>query len=204
MTRSTRDPARRSETVPTDATGCTIVESDGTVCSRPVEHGAPVPLCTTHLLVAYDWVARDAGVTDVLPGACLVCGSRLGVRYPSGWLCAICDWRFGEVPDPELERPRVDVVYYIRYRAQVKIGTTGNPHARLAQLPHDEVLAFERGGRALEQRRHAQFAGARYAGTEWFLLHDELMRHVRELGAGVEDPWDRYARWISAELALRR
>ena len=204
MTRPTRDPVRRSGPGGADAARCTVVETDGTACTGPVAPGAPVPLCTTHLLVAHDWVSRDAGVTDVLPGACLVCGSRLGVRYPSGWLCAICDWRLGDVPDGELERPRVDVVYYIRYRAQVKIGTTGNPRARLAALPHDEVLAFERGGRALEQRRHAQFAAARFPGTQWFEVHDELERHVRELGAGVEDPWDRYARWVSAELALRR
>ena len=36
------------------------------------------------------------------------------MRYPSGWICAECEWRVGDVPDDELDRPRVEVVYYIR------------------------------------------------------------------------------------------
>ena len=186
-----------------DATRCTGVDATGAGCASSAEPGAPLRLCTTHLLVAHDWIARDVGVTDALPGACLVCGSRLGVRYPSGWLCAICEWRLGEVPDTELARPRVDVVYYVRYRDRMKIGTSANPRSRLAQIPHDEVLAFERGGRPLEQRRHAQFAAARMETTEWFRLDDALRQHVHELAAGVDDPWQRYELWVSAELARR-
>ncbi len=128
---------------------------------RPtVDPGTPLGLCREHLLEAHDWVARDVGVTDLLPSPCRACGSRVGVRYPSGWICAECEWRVGDVPDDELDRPRVEVVYYIRWRDQIKIGTSINPRMRLAALPHDEVLAFERGGRSLEQRRHAQFADA--------------------------------------------
>ena len=84
---------------------------------------------------------------------------------------------------------RVDVVYYLRYRDRIKIGTSANPRQRVASLPHDEVLAFERGGRLLEQRRHAQFADHRIAGTEWFESHEALVAHVAELSAGVDDPW---------------
>ena len=98
-------------------------------------------------------------------------------------------------------RPVVEVVYYIRYRDQVKIGTSMNPRLRLATLPHDEVLAFERGGRALEQRRHAQFADHRFPGTEWFAVHDELIAHIARLQEGVEDPWALYGRWVSRALA---
>ncbi len=126
----------------------------------------------------------------------------MGVRYPSGWICAECEWRLGDVPDGELERPRVEVVYYVRYRDQVKIGTSANPRLRLASIPHDEVLAFERGGRGLEQRRHAQFADHRFAGTEWFEMHDALLEHIAELSAGVDDPWARYHFWVSRQLAL--
>lgn len=186
----------------TDGAACTAVDEHGP-CSAPADPHAPLSLCTTHLLAAYDWVAREEGVTDVLPGACLVCGSRVGVRYPSGWVCAVCEWRLGEVPDPELAAPRVDVVYYARYRERVKIGTSSNPRQRLAVIPHDEVLAFERGGRLLEQRRHAEFAASRWAGSEWFRLDDALVRHIAELAAGVEDPWDRFERWRSEELARR-
>ena len=171
-------------------------------CPASAEEGAPLPLCTAHLLVASDWVTRETGVVDVAPQACLACGCRVGVRYPSGWVCAECEWRLGDVPDGELAPPRVEVVYYVRYRDQVKIGTSANPRLRLASIPHDEVLAFERGGRALEQRRHVQFAAHRFPRTEWFALHDALAAHIAELSAGVDDPWKEYERWVSRRLAV--
>ncbi|MFB9960831.1 GIY-YIG nuclease family protein [Agromyces bracchium] len=186
----------------TDAAACTAVDEFGP-CGAHAEPGAPLALCTPHLLAAHDWVAREHGVTDVLPGACLLCGSRVGVRYPSGWVCAVCEWRVGEVPDGELAPPRVDVVYYVRWRERVKIGTSSNPRQRLAAIPHDEVLAFERGGRALEQRRHAGFAASRWPGGEWFRFDKPIVRHVAELAADGEDPWSRYDRWRSEELARR-
>jgi hypothetical protein len=120
---------------------------------------------------------------------------------PSGWTCAECEWRVGDRPDDELTRPVVEVVYYIRYGDRVKIGTSTNPRKRLAALPHDELLAFELGGRALEQRRHAQFAAHRFVGTEWFAVHDALLAHVGELREGVDDPWAQHGRWVSRALA---
>ena len=156
-----------------------------------------------HLLVAHDFVARNVGTTDTLPVPCAACGSRLGVRYPSGWLCAICEWRVGDIPDGDPAPPRVDVVYYLRYRDRIKIGTSANPRQRFAGLLYDEVLAFERGDRLLERRRHAQFADHRIPRTEWFETHDALVGHVRAVSEGVDDPWARYARWISEELARR-
>jgi hypothetical protein len=181
---------------------CGVVDATGP-CRSPAVPEAPLNLCAHHLLLAHDWVDGDLGVTDLLPSPCVACGSRLGVHYPSGWMCAICEWRYGEVPDRELPFARVDVVYYIRYRGQVKIGTSGNPRQRLASLPHEEVLAFERGGRAVEQRRHAQFADLRHGSSEWFEVHDSLLEHVARLGHGVDDPWARYNLWVSQMLALR-
>jgi hypothetical protein len=183
---------------------CGVVLDTGERCPAASDPDAPLALCTTHLLAAYDWVARDIGVTDLLPSPCLACGSRLGVRYPSGWLCAICEWRVGDIPDPEVVDSRVDVVYYIRFRDRVKIGTSANPRRRLASLPHDEVLAFEQGGRMLEQKRHLQFAGYRIPRTEWFELHDALAEHVLQLSAGVDDPWAQYDYWRSRRIALGR
>jgi hypothetical protein len=148
-------------------------------------------------------VASDVGVVDLLPSACLACGSRLGVRYPSGWICADCEWKVGDVADDEIPRPLVEVVYYLRYRDQIKIGTSANPRLRFASIPHDEVLAFERGGRRLEHQRHLQFAEHRYPGTEWFAVHDALVEHVAELAAGVDDPWVLYHRWVSRSADLR-
>jgi hypothetical protein len=118
-------------------------------------------------------------------------------------LCAICEWKVGDLPDGDAAPPRVDVVYYIRFKTQIKIGTTSNPRSRFASLPHDEVLAFERGDRYRERARHEQFAEFRIAGTEWFRVHTALERHIELLAEGVGDPWDRYRLWVSQELALR-
>lgn len=183
---------------------CAITSEGGMRCAEPVVPGAPLNLCAHHLLVAHDWVARDVGVTDTLPSPCLACGSRLGVRYPSGWLCAICEWKVGEIPDQEASGipARVDVVYYLRFRDRIKIGTSANPRQRLAGLRYDELLAFERGGRQLEQHRHAQFAAHRILRSEWFEAHDALAEHIRILSDGVEDPWARYQLWLSERLAL--
>lgn len=178
------------------------------ICAIPGCHAtpaddAPLPLCDLHLAVAADWSSRIHGVTDLLPSPCLACGSRLGVHYPSGWVCAVCEWRYGEVPDDDVPPPRVDVVYYLRYGDRVKIGTTANPHQRFAAIWHDEVLAFERGDRRLEQRRHAQFAADRFGGSEWFRLTPAIAEQADVL-AGGRDPWDVYARWISEAAALSK
>jgi hypothetical protein len=181
---------------------CGIVLESGQPCGQSVSPGTPLNLCEHHLALARDWVEREAGVTDILPSPCLACGSRLGVRYPSGWLCAICEWRVGDIVDVELASVvRVDVVYYLRFGDRIKIGTSSNPRQRLGSLRYDELLAFERGNRALEQRRHAQFADLRLARTEWFSTHPVLTEHIDVLRSGVDDPWTQYARWRSEMLA---
>jgi hypothetical protein len=177
------------------------VDDDG--CRGPVAADAPVALCEAHLAAAGEWADAQYGVTDALPSPCRLCGSRLGVRYPSGWLCAVCEWRYGDLPDDDIAPPRVDVVYYLRYDDRVKIGTSGNPRQRFGAIWHDELLAFERGGRALEQRRHVQFAADRFPGTEWFRRSDALTAHIAVLAAGVDDPWQLHARWLSEALAAR-
>jgi len=182
---------------------CSIVLPAGRPCPERSAPGAPLDLCTRHLLEAHDWVAGEVGVTDLLPSPCLACGSRLGVHYPSGWLCAVCEWRAGEIPDPhDAAAVRVDVVYYLRFRDRIKIGTSANPRQRLASIRHDELLAFERGDRLLEQRRHAQFAEHRLERSEWFAANDALAAHIDVLRGGADDPWSQYALWRSQRLAL--
>jgi hypothetical protein len=181
---------------------CVAASSRGASCGPPVAD-APVPLCPAHLGVVADWLDADAGRSDILPEPCRACGGRLGVRYPAGWVCAVCEWRVGEVLDGELPPPRVDVVYYIRFGDRIKIGTSANPRQRLARLWHDDVLAFERGDRLVERRRHEQFAALRQGTSEWFSPAPVLDRHIAELAAGVDDPWARYARWMSEAVALR-
>jgi hypothetical protein len=152
--------------------------------------------------VAAELHGEAHGVCGALPAPCALCGSRLGVRFPAGWVCAICEWPFGELPDGELPPPRVDVVYYLRWRDRVKIGTTANPRQRFAAIRHEEVLAFERGDRRVEQRRHAEFAAERGGSSEWFELSDRLRAHIEVL-AGGRDPWDRWRRWVAAATAAR-
>jgi len=175
----------------------------GDGCGQPVAASAPLDLCAEHLLEAYEHVAGEVGVTDVLPVPCPACASRLGVRYPSGWLCAVCEWRLGDRPDQEGRAVRVDVVYYLRWRDRVKIGTSSNPRARLAQLRFDELLAFERGDRILEHHRHVQFAPYRLGG-EWFDWAAPIAEHVRLLAEGMGDPWDLHRRWRSESAALAK
>jgi len=186
-----------------DPDACCAIGVDGTRCALTTVADSPVKLCPAHLLAAYDCVARDVGVADLLAEPCLACGARVGVRYPSGWICATCEWRVGELPDGEVLPVRVDVVYYVRFEDRIKIGTSGNPRLRLAALRFDELLAFERGGRSVESKRHAQFAAQRFPGSEWFHAHPALIEHVRAVANGVEDPWQLYSRWRSEQLALR-
>lgn len=120
------------------------------------------------------------------------------MRTAGAWHCAVCGWRFGDSPDPELPLPRIDVVYYIRYDQRVKIGTSRRPRQRLASIRHHELLAFERGGRAVEQQRHREFASVREGG-EWFTLTGEVRVHVAALRR-AGDPWALYARWLSDAL----
>jgi hypothetical protein len=180
-----------------------LVPTTCAACASAADPDAPVPLCARHLLDAHDWVVREFGVTDLLPSPCAACGSRLGVRYPAGWLCAVCEWRYGEVPVEGDEPVRVDVVYYVRFGERIKIGTTANPRQRLGALPVDELLAFERGDRLVEHRRHEQFAHLRRGTSEWFRLGDDLTDHIRELSLGVDDPWALLDRWRGRELARR-
>ncbi|MCU1561473.1 GIY-YIG nuclease family protein [Mycetocola sp.] len=191
-------PSSRSNAQP----ACGVLVDGCRPCSETVDADAPLNLCPSHLQLAHDWVVGASGVTDILPTPCLACGSRLGVRYPSGWLCAVCEWRVGDIPDGGTVEPRVDVVYYLRFGDRIKIGTSVNPRQRFAGIRHDELLAFERGNRLTEQRRHAQFAAHRLDRSEWFAAHNEILSHIEGLRAGVDDPWAQYALWRSQQAAL--
>lgn len=81
----------------------------------------------------------------------------------------------GETPNR-----RVHVVYYIRFRDRIKIGTTKSLQMRLANLPHDELLAVEPGDRGVERARHQQFAESRIQG-EWFEASRHLLQHTTHI-----------------------
>lgn len=137
-------------------------------------------------------------MTSALPSPCRLCGHDTGVRDGESWRCAWCDWPYGDSPDFDIPRPVIEVVYYVRYDRRVKIGTSRRPRQRLASIRHEELLAFERGGRAIEQQRHRAFAAIREGG-EWFTLDVDLAAHIASLRAEGE-PWRLYARWLSSAL----
>lgn len=132
------------------------------------------------------------------PQVCILCAAAATTPSPDGRRCTLCGWRYGAVPDADLPRPRIDVVYYLRWRDQVKIGTSSTPRRRLAAIHHDELLAFELGGREREHERHLQFASLRLGG-EWFAAADELLAHAVTLRAD-RDPWHAHARWFAEAL----
>ncbi len=180
---------------------CALTDASGAPCPKPTAPGAPLALCAAHLAVALDWAEGEFGARGLLLSPCLACGGRVGVRYPDGTLCERCGWRAGDVPDREFGAPVVEVVYYLRFDDRIKIGTSGRLRARVAALPHDELLALEPGGRASERRRHEQFADSRIPGTEWFERTAELDAHVAALALGVDDPWAQYDEWLAARAA---
>ncbi|MCU4672923.1 GIY-YIG nuclease family protein [Microbacterium fluvii] len=133
--------------------------------------------------------------------ACVLCGlaaPESDAGAPGIRTCPVCGWRLGDSPDPDLPRPRVDVVYYLRWDARIKIGTSSQPQRRLAAIWHHELLAFELGDRTLERARHAQFAHLREGG-EWFRADAELRAHAEAAAAGTP-PWHSYARWVADAL----
>jgi hypothetical protein len=190
----------RGERASSDPSGPVCLVPD---CAGAAEADAPVALCGWHAAVSADWSSGADGVTDLLPTPCRLCGSRLGVRWPSGWLCAVCEWRHGEPIDDELPPPRIDVVYYLRFEDRIKIGTTARPRQRLAAIWHDELLAFEPGDRLLERRRHESFAAERFGRTEWFCRSPALDAHIATLAALHDDPWSAFALWTSEAIARR-
>lgn len=170
-------------------------------CGQAAAHPDLIPLCEDHLAVASEVLGLASGLADPLPSPCRLCGSRLGVRFLSGRVCGVCEWPYGEHPDGGLAPPRLDVVYYLRFGERVKIGTTTNPRQRFTAIRHEEVLAFERGDRHVEHRRHEQFAAERAGTSEWFAVSPRLLEHIDTLAAGV-DPWDRWRRWMAEATAV--
>ena len=85
---------------------------------------------------------------------------------------------------PARPEPSPPVVYYIRFGDRIKIGTTSRLLARMRDLPKDELLVTEPGGRDLERQRHREFAAFRVTG-EWFKAETPLLVHIARLRASL-------------------
>lgn len=150
--------------------------SDGQ-CTRPVPEDAPVPLCTLHLLCAAQWIAEQEPAY----------AAKLFKLAPRG---------------PRFNVGRTQAVYYVRFRDRIKIGTTTDLPGRMEAVIHEELLAIEPGGNAVERHRHLQFVQFR-AQREWFTPAPELLEHVRQVRAEHGDPRAAWADWKRADTPVR-
>lgn len=172
------------------ATYCGIILDNGNDCDGAVAVGSPINLCNRHFRQAAEWVhENDDTVHEMV--VCGLCGEHAAVPGATGYRCEHCGYQMPDLTGPtrltaaeeRLLRPpatKVEVVYYLAFSDRVKIGTSTNIRRRLLELQYDAVLALERGGRQLEQSRHAQFGAHRVTG-EWFRRHPELDRHINSL-----------------------
>lgn len=72
------------------------------------------------------------------------------------------------------------VVYYIRFRDAVKIGTSTDVANRLLAHPWEELVAIEPGGQTVERRRHRDLRAARIDG-EWFELTGKVRDYIADI-----------------------
>jgi excisionase family DNA binding protein len=191
----------QADAVPTQRAGDPLIlRRDGLLTPRQAAE-----LCGVGVNTIYTWVSRKMlpvasreghhillNLLDVLrTERATRAGARRAPAAPPAWqiegepeadpsaVLRACLQRVAA--ESPIERPRV---YYIRFGDRIKIGTTKCLTARLSDLPHDEVLATEPGGRDVETRRHRQFA-AQKIRREWFRPDPVLLEHIAALVRGA-------------------
>lgn len=167
-----------------------------------------VPLCEVHIFDVYSATNRLLAIEkpkrdeycllpmeqQALPGPCPSCGicGYLAVTVTDKVRCLNASCKYEAWVD-EFEKLRrgllfdlaadSDVVYYIKFRDRVKIGTTGNLKRRWSDLQTTEMLyGFEYGSHHLERQRHRQFAVYRTIG-EWFEDNMHIRAHINNVCA---------------------
>lgn len=149
----------------------------GRPCGHEVVDGAPFSLCLAHVaavgLFYHDLTHRPP--TD-LPEILQARRRELEERERLQTLAEEDRLRWY----PGIDDPNAVVYYLLWQGGKIKIGTTTNLAQRLAGYPkgsYVRVLATEMGGKAVERRRHEQFATYRCDG-EFFDAAPELMEHI--------------------------
>lgn len=79
-----------------------------------------------------------------------------------------------------IDAGNTSVVYYIRFRDTVKIGTSTDVAKRLTMHPWEELVAIEPGGQTVERRRHKELRSSRLDG-EWFELTPEVREQIEDV-----------------------
>lgn len=168
---------------------CTGLSAADRQCGfPPVRESADLglSLCRDHL-AAYDEALEAVRAAGGLPE------HYVPAMTPAEWLAEMGQLRAAEsAATPEEDRrlkayEAQSVVYYVRIRDLIKIGTTVNMQARFGQLIVDEILATEPGARPLEQMRHKQFAHLRVRG-ERFAPGPDLDSHIAMLREHYGEP----------------
>lgn len=135
-------------------------------CEAPLQ--GDVPLCPPHLSIA---AKLHRSRTD---GDVIVFRHRATITPE---------------PEPEAPKPVEGFVYYVRSGGFIKIGWTSDLTKRMKGYPPDSVLlAVEPGPRALEGRRHKQFAHHRTHGREWYTMAPTLTHHIDSVKAEHGEP----------------
>lgn len=94
------------------------------------------------------------------------------------------------------------VIYFIRFRDAVKVGTTQDLADRMAELPWEEILGVVPGGIHDEVKHHRKLAPYRIHG-EWFELTEEVAEYIREVNA-LAVSWYSNTFRSSGPLPIRR
>lgn len=165
------DSAQRPVKIPR----CSVIRENASECNQFAVPGIPFRICRDHARETFlHWKDHHPDDLPEMPPP----PPPAEVAIPERVL----------VPRVETRQP---FVYYIRFGDRIKIGYTLNVPGRLANLPHDEVLAIEPGPIELERMRHQQFAEHRITSLgEWFRIHPDLLTHidmlVKHFGAAEE------------------
>ena len=226
MPRSSRrpspaSPARRRRTchAPADARRGALSGPPGTLPSCPLlcdalpratdaaapcPPDAPIALCEGHLAAASEWADRTYGVTDLLPSPCRALrvaarralpvgldlrGLRMAPRRGAGRRARAAAHRRRLLPP--LRRPRED---------RHDVESASAVRRDLARRdPRLRARRSDAGAPPARRVRRRPLPGHRVVPA----VRRAASAHRRVVAAGVEDPWLRYARWVSEANALR-
>lgn len=140
---------------------CGVIHPDGTDCQGPPMAGAPINVCTEHMMQAYLHIRDQIIAHD-------------GKTFQEPWT-----------------RPDTCLVYYVRNGDLIKIGYTWNLWQRMNKIPGMLLAAEPGSPEIESQRHEQFAALRVGRNAEWFQDGPDLMRHIHGLRKRYGDPVDR-------------